>query len=76
MQTNMNLLRGKMAEKRMSNEELACKIGVDPSTFYRKIKDDGITFTVGQMHKIVESLNLTNEEATAIFCNNTRTNAS
>ena len=76
MQTNMNLLRGKIAEKRMTNEELAQKIGVDASTFYRKIKDEGVTFTVGQMHKIVEVLGLTNDEATAIFCSRTRINAS
>lgn len=67
MRTNMDALRGKMAEKRIGNEEMAKRIGVDPSTFYRKIRLDGIHFTVGQMHKIVEVLELTNEEATAIF---------
>lgn len=67
MQTNMDLLRGKMAERKVGKEELAQKIGVDASTFYRKMKDDGVSFTVGQMHKIVDALNLTHEEATAIF---------
>ena len=38
MQTNMDLLRGKMAEKRIGNEQLAKKIGIDPSTFYRKMQ--------------------------------------
>lgn len=67
MHTDVNKLRGKMAEKRMSNEELAVKIGMDPSTFYRKIKADGLAFTVGQMHKIAKELSLTAEEASAIF---------
>ena len=67
MRTNMDVLRGKMTEKKVRKEDLAQKIGVDPSTFYRKLKDDGASFTVGQMHKIVEALNLTKEEATAIF---------
>lgn len=67
MSTNMDALRGKMAERRISNDEMARRIGVDASTFYRKMKADGINFTVGQMHKIVEVLNLTNEEAAAIF---------
>lgn len=67
MKTNMDALRGKMAERRISNEEMAARIGVNPSTFYRKIKTEGVSFTVGQMHKIAEVLRLTNEEATAIF---------
>lgn len=67
MTTNMDMLRGKMAERRVGKEELAEKIGVDASTFYRKMKDDGVKFTIGQMHKIVEVLNLSRDEATAIF---------
>lgn len=67
MSTNMDVLRGKMAERRISHEEMAKRIGVDVSTFYRKLKSDGINFTVGQMHKIVEVLGLTNEEAASIF---------
>ena len=46
---------------------MAREIGVDPSTFYRKLKAEGINFTVGQMHKIVEVLHLSREEAASIF---------
>lgn len=67
MSTNMDALRGKMVEKRINGEEMAQKIGVDTSTFYRKMKSDGMSFTVGQMHKIVEVLSLTHEEAVSIF---------
>lgn len=67
MQTNMDLLRGKMAERKVGKEELAQRIGVNASTFYRKMKDEGVSFTVGQMHKIVDALNLSHEEAAAIF---------
>ena len=67
MSTDMRKLRDKMAEMKMSPEDMARKIGVDPSTFYRKIKDDGINFTVGQMHKIVEILQLSKEDAASIF---------
>lgn len=67
MQTNMDKLRGKMAEKRITQEELAERIGIDPSTFCRKMKTEGVTFTVGQMHKIVEVLNLSSTEAVSIF---------
>lgn len=67
MSTDMRKLRGRMAELNLTPEDMAREIGVDPSTFYRKIKDDGIKFTVGQMHKIVDVLRLTKEEAASIF---------
>lgn len=67
MHTNMDKLRGKMAEKKITQEELAEKIGIDPSTFYRKMKTEGTSFTVGQMHKIVNVLDLSSTEAAAIF---------
>lgn len=67
MQVNMDKLRGKMAEKNIGKEELAKKIGVDASTFYRKMKDEGVSFTIGQMHRIVDELGLSREEATTIF---------
>ena len=63
----MDILRGKMLEKHMNVEEIAREIGIDTSTFYRKLKSDGMSFTVGQMHKIAEVLKLTPEEASSIF---------
>lgn len=67
MSTNMDVLRGKMTERRVTHEEMAKLIGVDASTFYRKMKSEGTSFTVGQIHKIVEVLRLTPDEATSIF---------
>lgn len=67
MSTNMDVLRGKMAEKKINASEMAQKIGVDTSTFYRKLKSDGMSFTVGQMHKIADVLGLTHDEAASIF---------
>lgn len=67
MSTNMDILRGKMENRQITNNEMAKQLGIDPSTFYRKLKSDGTTFTVGQIHKIVEVLGLNPEEATTIF---------
>lgn len=67
MNTNMNMLREKMENRRITNDEMAKQLGIDPSTFYRKLKANGTTFTVGQIHKIVEVLGLKPEESTAIF---------
>ena len=50
MSTNMNLLRGKLKERSMTQQELAHKIGMDSSTLSRKLASDGLKFTVGEMH--------------------------
>lgn len=67
LSTNMEVLRGKIADRKITQEELARSIGIDPSTFYRKMKSEGANFTVGEMHKIVDVLNLTPNEAATIF---------
>ena len=67
MSVNVEKLREKMAEKNVSNEDMARLMGIDTSTFYRKLKSDGINFTVGQMHTIADVLDLSNEDTTSIF---------
>ena len=67
MHTDMAKLKGKITERSMTQEEVAEKIGIDSSTFSRKMKADGLTFTVGQMHKIANVLSLANQEAVQIF---------
>ncbi len=67
MKTDMNKLRGKIAECGMNNEEVASSLGMNPSTFYRKMKANGLAFTVGQMQKMVEVLGMSAEEAKQIF---------
>lgn len=63
---NIPKLRGKMVELGYSVESFASEIGVDKSTLYRKL-DNGEKFTVGEAKKIRTALDLTSEEATAIF---------
>lgn len=67
MNADMNMLSGKIRERRMTQEEFAKEMGIDASTFYRKMKSDGLTFTVGQMHKMVDILGLSADEARKIF---------
>lgn len=77
MSTNMNLLRGKLKERSMTQQELAHKIGMDSSTLSRKLASDGLKFTVGEMHDIAATLNLTANECKSIFfCCETRIFAS
>ena len=67
MQTNMLKLRGKIAEAGMKNKTVAQALDMDPSTFYRKMKSKALGFTIGEMHQMVEVLDLSKEEACAIF---------
>lgn len=67
MQVNVNMLRESIAEKGMTQEAVAKAIGVDNSTFIRKMKSDGLSFSVGQMHKIVDVLSISKTRATDIF---------
>ena len=67
MNASMDKLRGKIVECGMTHEKLATLLGIDASTLSRKMKSNGLTFTVGQMHQIVDILNLTADEAKQIF---------
>lgn len=67
MSTNMNLLKGKLKERGITQQELACKIGMDPSTLSRKFASDGLKFTVGEMHEIATTLELSATECKSIF---------
>lgn len=67
MSTDMNLLRGKLKERCMTQKELAKKIGVDSSTISRKLASDGMKFTVGEVHEIADVLQLSASECKDIF---------
>ena len=60
------LLRIKIEEKRTNISEIASKMGIDKATLYRRIANSE-TFTIGEVGKIAEFLNLTHDEAVSIF---------
>lgn len=59
-------LRGKMVEKNVSAIKLSKAMGIDKSTFYRKIKG-GETFEIGEVHRMCDELALSKDEAISIF---------
>ena len=61
-----NKLLGKIREKALTQKDVAERIGIDESTFYRKLKKNG-QFTIEEAYKISEVLDLTNQEAIDIF---------
>ena len=60
------LLRIKIEVKRTNISEIASKMGIDKATLYRRIANSE-TFTIGEVGKIAEILNLTHDEAVSIF---------
>lgn len=62
----LNLLKGKIVEKGMNVESLAEKIGIDRSSMYRKLNNFE-KITIGEAQKIKVVLNLSDEDANAIF---------
>lgn len=63
---NINKLKGKITEKGLSVEKLAGLIEIDRSSLYRKL-NNGEKITIGEARKMRDALNLTAEEASAIF---------
>lgn len=64
---NINKLKGKIVENGMSIDLLAQKIGINRATLYRKLNSDGETLLISEANAIVTALNLSAEEAMAIF---------
>ncbi|MCV6815254.1 XRE family transcriptional regulator [Streptococcus uberis] len=63
-------LKGKIVECNTTQEALAKDIGIDKSTFYRKMKHGG-NFSIKEVNLIVSSLNLSKNEALSIFFSET-----
>ena len=64
---NVNKLKGKIVEKELTIGKVANKMGIDRATLYRRLKEKGTTFTIGEALAICKILDLTPQEATAIF---------
>nr|WP_295678878.1 DUF739 family protein [uncultured Lachnoclostridium sp.] len=69
MVVNVPKLKGKIIEKGTTQESVADSMGMCRSTFYRKMKNGGAGFTIGEIHKLVKVLMLSKEEAIDIFFN-------
>lgn len=65
--TNVDKLKGAIREKRLTSDKVAELIGIDKSTMYRKLANNGEDFTIKQADDIVKVLGLTANEAQAIF---------
>ncbi|MBC2370569.1 helix-turn-helix transcriptional regulator [Listeria booriae] len=67
---NIQKLKGIIVEKETTQGILANVIGVDRSTFYRKLREGGSKLTVEEVEKICKYLKLETGEMLDIFFNN------
>ncbi len=65
--TNVDKLKGAIVEHRLTVEAVANKIGIDKTTMYRKMANNGEDFTIKQADAISNLLSLSGKEAQAIF---------
>jgi len=64
----VNKLKAKIVERDLSIQTVAKQLGMNRSTLYRKLKrGSGEAFTVGEVRKLSEILQLTPDEITEIF---------
>ena len=64
---NVDKLRGKIVEQRLTADDIAGMLGMSKNTYYRRINDGGGTFTIDEAGLIAEKLHLTADEFNAIF---------
>lgn len=64
---NVEKLKAKLKEKKITDAQYANALGINISTLYRMYKAGGAKMSVGQMHQTVNFLPLTSEEAIDIF---------
>lgn len=70
MAVNVEKLKLVIVEKNTTQESVADSLGIDRSTFYRKMKSSGKTFSVEEVQKMVDTIPLTSNEAVQIFFGN------
>ena len=64
---NVDKLKGKIVERRMNVEDVAQAVGIDKSTFYRRLNGGGGAFTIEEADKIATLLSLNPDELNQIF---------
>ena len=64
---NIKKLRAKMVEHGINAEKLSQEMGIDKATFYRRLADEGETFSIREADAISTILGLTAEDVNSIF---------
>lgn len=71
---NILKLKGRIVENGLNNSTFAKKINLPVATFYRRLENEGKDFTIGEIERIVDVLNLSSQDAIDIFYPKSRKN--
>lgn len=67
MPIDIERIKKRMGELNLTVKDVVSELGIDESTYYRKMANDGKTFSVEQVQKLSALLSLTKQEASEIF---------
>lgn len=67
MFVNVDKIHGRIRELKTNVVEVAGKMGIDKSTLYRKLANNGAGLTVKDAQQLVDILQLTDDDALQIF---------
>lgn len=68
---NVLKLKGQLAERGLNITQLATLIGMNRDTLYRRMRNGGAQFRLGDVRKICEVLHLSYDAMLSIFFDNT-----
>ena len=64
---NIERLKTALKSRNVTVEQVSEHLGVNPATFYRRISRDGEKFTVSEVGKLAELLNMDSKTMNDIF---------
>lgn len=64
---NIERLKSALQSQNITIEQASEAIGMNPATFYRRINRNGEKFTVAEVGKLAELLNMSNKKMQDIF---------
>lgn len=60
---NIPKIRGRMTEMEITGTQMARELGMDPATYYRKMKKNGEDFSVANLYDFKRVLQLNDRDA-------------
>jgi urease gamma subunit len=67
MKTDLEKLKDKIAETGRTQEQIAELMKMDRNIFAKKMKFDGLPFTISEVYKLIDIIQLSNSEVIQIF---------
>lgn len=63
----VDMLRQKIKDSGKTSDEIAAEIGINRSTYFRKMAENGEKFSIQEVRRLVKALGISYEDAIRIF---------